>query len=469
MDVRPEGWEAPHSADEPRLYPPKIELPERPIPFPAVIPKLIGNPIAAWPKSVCEEALFIQKVPGQQLVHVCDPDMVNTVLLNAGDAFPKTDIDRRLLCPMVGDSVLTAEGEQWRWQRRTTAPLFRHSELLCYVKAMSDAARRTVGHWREAGPKSLQRIDREMTRATFEVIAETMLPYDDDLDKELVASYIEDYLSASTWELACALLRAPTWVPYPGKRKARAAAQGIKQAMAKLIRQRQASNRKGNDLLGRMLSAVDPETGNPMSEDKLIDNLATFLLAGHETTSSTLTWTLYLLARAPQWQERLAQEARSVAGNGPIEASHIEHLNLNLMVLKEALRLYPPVPILSRIAARDVDLGGQRYAKGTVFIIPIYAIHRHKELWADPDAFDPHRFDTELQNGRARCTFMPFGAGPRICMGASFALIEATTILATLMREMRFAVPEGFVPEPIVRVTFRPRGGMPLEVTPLER
>jgi len=253
-------------------------------------------------------------------------------------------------------------------------------------------------------------------------------------------------------------------MPYPRKRRARAAARAIKKSMAELIHQRKSANREVDDLLGRMLAARDPETGNPMSEDKLIDNLATFLLAGHETTASTLTWALYLLALAPEWQERLAQEAREVAGEEPIEAKHIEQLKLTLMVLKEALRLYPPVPILSRIAARDLDLGGHHFTKGTVFIIPIYAIHRHKELWDDPDAFDPHRFDSELQNGRARCTFMPFGAGPRICMGASFALIEATTILATLARQFRFRTLPEFEPEPVVRVTFRPRGGMPLEV-----
>jgi len=464
MDVRPEGWEAPPGDVEPRLYPPKIELPEQPIAFPAVLAKLISNPIAAWPKSVCEDPLYIQQMPGQKLVHVCDPDIVNTVLLNAGDAFPKTEIDRRLLCPLVGESVLTAEGEQWRWQRRTTAPLFRHNELLCYVQAMSVAAERVAGLWRAAGPTSVQRVDRAMIRATFEIIGQTMLPYDDDFDKEAIAGYIEDYLAASTWELACSLLRAPTWMPYPRKRRARAAARAIKKSMAELIRQRKSANREVDDLLGRMLAARDPETGNPMSEDKLVDNLATFLLAGHETTASTLTWALYLLALAPEWQERLAQEVREVAGDEPIEAKHIEKLKLTLMVLKEALRLYPPVPILSRIAARDLDLGGHHFTKGTVFIIPIYAIHRHKELWDDPDAFDPYRFDTELQNGRARCTFMPFGAGPRICMGASFALIEATTILATLVRQFRFRTLPEFEPEPVVRVTFRPRGGMPLEV-----
>jgi cytochrome P450 len=464
MDVRPEGWEAPPGDVEPRLYPPKIELSERPIAFPAVLAKLISNPIAAWPKSVCEEPLFIQQMPGQKLVHVCDPDLVNTVLSNAGDAFPKTVIDRRLLCPIVGDSVLTAEGEQWRWQRRTTAPLFRHSELLCYVRAMSVAAERVVERWRTAGKASVQRVDRAMTRATFEIIGETMLPYDDDFDKDVVAKYIEDYLAASTWELACSLLRAPTWMPYPRKRKARMAARAIRAAMAELIRQRKGANREGDDLLGRMLAARDPETGNPMSDGKLIDNLITFLLAGHETTASTLTWTLFLLALSPEWQERVAQEARSVAGDAPIEAKHIEQLKSTQMVLKEALRLYPPVPILSRVAARDLDLGGRQFNKGTIFIIPIYAIHRHKQLWDDPDAFDPYRFESELQDGRSRCSFMPFGAGPRICMGASFALIEATTILATLVRQVRFSAPPGLEPEPIVRVTFRPRGGMPLEI-----
>jgi len=464
MDTRQERFDTYAHAPASHLRPPTITPPDHPLPFPRSLMAVIRNPIEGWCKAVYEEPVFLEQMPGQLLAFVTDPDAVQTVLQNTGDAFVKSDVDRRLLSPMVGEGVLTAEGKKWRWQRHTTAPLFRHGELLCYVEAMSSAAKRVVERWREAGPNSVQNVDQTMIRASFEIIADTMLPHDDGFDIALIERCMSDYLAVSTWDIAYALLHVPQWMPFPGKSRSRGAAKTMRQAMADLIEERRRSGLAYDDLLGRMMAASDPETGEPMANGQVIDNLLTFLLAGHETTATMLTWTLYLLAKAPEWQERLAAEARAVAGDGDITADHVAQMGLTRQVLNEAARLYPPVPVITRLATKNVELAGHRVPAGALCVIPIFAIHRHTQLWDDPDIFDPPRFSDDLHATRARCTYMPFGAGPRICMGAAFANIEAVTILATLLRDVRFGVTEGLNPVPVARVSLRPKDGMPLEV-----
>lgn len=203
-----------------------------------------------------------------------------------------------------------------------------------------------------------------------------------------------------------------------------------------------------------------------MSDTQLVDNLLTFLVAGHETTAKALTWALYLTARAPAWEQRMLDAIGRVAGDGPIKPEHIERLTEVTLVIKEAMRLYPPVPAFARITKEDVELGGERLAADSLIFVPIFAIQRHRRLWDDPDRFDPNRFTAERQAQYSRYQFMPFGAGPRICIGGSFAMIEAVAMLATFVRAARFEVPADHLPVPISRVTLWPSGGMPLKVWP---
>jgi cytochrome P450 len=243
------------------------------------------------------------------------------------------------------------------------------------------------------------------------------------------------------------------------------AAATLHSAVAAMIRERRASGREPDDLMHRLMVARDPESGQSMNDERLIDNLLTFYLAGHETTARALTWTLYLLARSPEWSALLEEEVAHVTGGGEITSAHIERLVLVQQVLKEAMRLYPPVPMMSRQAVADAQLGEHIIRAGTSVLIPIYAIHRHAKRWEDPDAFDPTRFAPERETQLARYQYMPFGAGPRICIGMAFAMIEAAAILATLLQHARFATVEGHEPIPVARVTLLPGGGMPLRVS----
>jgi cytochrome P450 len=205
-------------------------------------------------------------------------------------------------------------------------------------------------------------------------------------------------------------------------------------------------------------------------------NLITFITAGHETTSVALTWTLWLLAKDQDTQQRVAEEVAAVAGTGKsaqsIGPEQIDNLSVCRQVIQEAMRLFPPAPALSRFAKTALTLGGKSLSEGLDIAagarvhIPIYALHRNTRLWANPNAFDPDRFAPELAKTYSRYAFLPFGGGLRICIGASFAMIEATAILATLIRAFHFDPVPGHKPQPVARVTLRPKGGMPLLITP---
>ena len=221
-----------------------------------------------------------------------------------------------------------------------------------------------------------------------------------------------------------------------------------------------------NDLVTRLLAVTDPETGRSMSDRDVVDNLLTFLVAGHETTALALTWTFYLLSLHPEIAERVVQEIETVTQGGSLCEEHVEALSYTRQVVQEAMRLYPPAPVVVRAAIRDVYLGNELIRAGSPTYIPVYAIHRHQLLWDEPDTFDPDRFAPEAVKARHRYAYLPFGAGPRICIGMSFALTEAVVILATLLRSVRLELRPGYVPELKQRITLRPAAGMPMRLQP---
>jgi cytochrome P450 len=313
----------------------------------------------------------------------------------------------------------------------------------------------------------VQAVDRNMTETTFRVISATMFAGSADAEADEILRASDKALSSISWDIAAAYLRFPTWLWYPGKYARRRAGMQLRAAVATILARRRAAGLQGDDLLARLARAQDPETGAPMSEKQLIDNLMTFLAAGHETTAKALTWVLYLLARAPDWQARGRDEVLRVAGRQPVGAEHLDELAVTRAVLEEAMRLYPPAPIVTRQAGSTQELGGKTVPAGANIVIPIFAVHRHRRLWNDPDRFDPERFMPERRSKMLRTQFMPFGFGPRTCIGASFAMMEGVAILATLIRGAQLEWDGRHLPEPLSRVTLRPKGGMPLRVTVL--
>jgi cytochrome P450 len=422
----------------------------------------LRNPLRVLPAAIYDEGIILGGRAGRTVCWITDPSLIKTVLLDKREAFQRTPITLRILGPLLGNGVLTADGSAWKWQRQTAAPVFRHPDLIGFVPTIVEAAERLLVEWRAAIPGQPRDIDRDMTLVTFDVISHTLLPGGDAHVGPLIARSSLDYQKPLSWQMAYANFRLPPWLPHPGMLKMLTAQRQLRSAVAALVAERRARPVGGDDLLQRLANAKNPETGAQMSDELLIDNLLTFLMAGHETTAKALTWALYLLARTPYWQDQILAEVHEVAGDGPVKSDHIDKLPITTQVLKETMRLYPPAPIMSRQAAVDIELGGLPIKSGTQIIIPIYAIQRHRRYWTDPDRFEPTRFAPENEAKISRYQYMPFGAGPRICIGMAFALIEGVALLSTLVRAARIETLPGHAPEPVSRVTLRPTGGMPL-------
>jgi cytochrome P450 len=419
----------------------------------------VRNPLEAIPRAVYER----DSVPYRDRVWITAPALVRAVLLDDRDSYRKLS-SIRLLGPLLGRGLLTSEGAEWKWQRQAAAPMFRQQDLLRLVPGFVHAAARLAGRWRES--PGVQAIDRDMTRATFEVISTTLLPSADERLGSVFERAMGAFQHAAGWGILYASTGLPAWLPRPGMIASARAVAALRRATLRVLAERRAAREQPEDLLHRLTLARDPETGRAMDETRLVDNLLTFYLAGHETTARALAWTLYLLARSPEWSARLEEEIDTVSGGAAIAAAHIERLVLVQQVLKESMRLYPPAPLIARQAVRDTQLGGERLRRGTSVVMPIYAIHRHARRWSDPDAFDPSRFAPASEAAIERYQYLPFGAGPRICIGMAFAMIEATAMLATLLQQVRFSPVEGRDPYPVARVTLLPRGGVALRVTP---
>ena len=444
------------------FIPPRIVPPERPLGSLAFLRAFVRNPLEVVPRSVYEEDFVSFGAPGTARVWVTSPALIKTVLLDRREEFRKT-LQIRLLSPLLGRGILTSEGEQWKWQRQAAAPMFRPQDLKAFVPAFVRAARTVLARWRAAPAGSAQPVDDDMTRATFDVISATLLP---SADADLFGREMRRLQGNGGWDQLYAAMRAPKWLPRPGMLSGVRAIRTLRATVGGMLRARRAMGAgQPDDLMHRLVAAHDPETGQSMNDELLIDNLITFYLAGHETTARALTWTLYLLALSPEWTARLADEIARVTGGADVGGEHIERLVLTQQVLKESMRLYPPVPLMSRQAALDTTLDGHAIARGTSVLMPIYAIHRHAKRWPEADRFDPERFAPDREKAMSRYQYMPFGAGPRICIGMSFAMMEATAILATLLANARFATAGGLDPAPVARVTLVPRGGMPLKVT----
>jgi cytochrome P450 len=231
-----------------------------------------------------------------------------------------------------------------------------------------------------------------------------------------------------------------------------------------LIVKRRNSGVAQNDLCGQLMGARDPETGRLLSDEDLVDMLLTLVAAGHETSANALSWAILCLAEAPDIQERLVAEIKANVGNEAIGSEHLARLPIVKAFLMETMRLFPPVPLFSRCTTKAETLGGHRLKPGTMLFIPVYAVHRHERLWRNPDQFDISRFMDGRDKLISRTAYLPFGAGPRICIGATLAMMEMTIGLATLLQSVRFKSIDGFVPDPISRVTLRPRHGLAVQL-----
>ena len=442
--------------------PPKIQPAPRAQSALGLLRVMVSNPIAAVPQAAYEESCVRTKPGGSEILFLSDPELVDAVLVQRHEEFPKSDIDRRLFEPLLGHSLLTLEGQDWRWQRRLAAPAFRPSSLTSYLPVMQAPFADLAEHWSRS--PGLHRVDEAMTAATIDVVCRTFFSGFGQLDAKRISNAIGRYLVPVSWTIAYGSLGVPSFAPHPGKLKMWRAAREVRGLVGDFVARRRRERQNPPDLAQSLIDARDAETGRSFGDNDLVDLFLTLIAAGHETSANALSWTLYCLAAQHERQDALASQVRTVIGDGPVQAEHVTSLAEVRRFLEEAMRLFPAVPLIGRRPLRDCRLGDETIRAGSLIFIPIYAIHRHRALWSDPDLFDPDRFQDSSAHARPRCAYMPFGAGPRICIGAAFAMLEMVVGLASLLARVRVRLVGESPPIPIQRVTLRPQSGMVLRV-----
>jgi cytochrome P450 len=453
-----------------QLLRPEAALPVR-VPL-ARAPLGVFGSLAAGRRNVLElipeAATRLPIVSGQTVTRwhmVTDPTALRRILRDRVADYPKSVVTKLILEPAIGDSLFVAEGAEWMWQRRAAASLFAQRNVMALGPVMTTAAERASARVAAADGRAAD-LFAEMVAATFEVISDVTFSGNPAFERAAVHRAIDGYIRAAARVTLLDVIGAPAWVPRPSRMIPGAAMREM-QRMADRSIDRRRAERSGavSGLLDLLLDAEDPATGRRMTTAKLRDNLLTFIVAGHETTALTLAWSLYLCAFDPDVQAAARAEARDVLGERAATAADLPALPRIRAIVDEALRLYPPSGVLSRTALAHDELCGRAICPGDTVILPIYALHRHYRLWDQPDRFDPERF----AGPRAidRFAYLPFGDGPRICIGAGFALQEAVIILATLLARFRFAAVPGKTPKPVMILTLRPEGGVWLSVTKL--
>ncbi|MCW3780567.1 cytochrome P450 [Defluviimonas salinarum] len=393
---------------------------------------------------------------------VMDPGANRRILKDAVEDYPKSDVTKLILGPAIGESLFIAEGAHWLWQRRAAAPAFSARHVQALAPVMTAAAERSAARVAAQAGRAAN-LFTETIAATFEVITDVTLSGGRAFDRNAIHAAFDAYIASAARITLLDVIGAPMWVPRPSRLFSAPAMREMKAMADRVIDERRAEGAHDvPDLLDLLLDGADPETGRKMNTAELRDNLLTFIVAGHETTALTLAWALYLCAFDLAVQDRARAEAKAALGNRAATVADLAALPYCRQIVDEALRLYPPAAFLSRTARAHDTLCGREIRPGDTVMLPIYALHRNHALWPDPHRFDPDRFaDPKAID---RFAYLPFGGGPRICIGASFALQEAVIILATLLARFRFAPVPGRDPKPVLILTLRPDGGVWLNV-----
>ncbi len=436
----------------------------------ALLKGLRDNPLATWTKFHFEQPIVYGHSVLGRLAVVSDPAAVRHILVENAANYDKGVLQRRMLAPGLGSGLLLAEGAEWRAQRRALAPLFSPRHVLGFQAVMAALAAAMVDRWRRHREGRALDVSAEMARVTLRILAGTVfsnaLTRTEDEFAVVVGRYLETVGRLDPLDV----LGMPDWVPRWGRIRARPMVDFFERAVDAMVRKRRAlvdadPAAAPNDLLTLLLQAADPETGEHLSDVEVKANLVTFIVAGHETTSNALTWTLFLLSGNEDARAAVEAEADRELSDGRFVPGTLDRLVHARAALDEAMRLYPPAATMTRQALGPDHLGALAIKAGTLVVVSPYVLHRHKRLWDAPDQFRPDRFLPENRGAIDRFAYLPFGAGPRVCIGASFAVQEAVVVLATVMRAFRLALAPGHDVVPVQRVALRSKGGIPMTLS----
>ena len=409
--------------------------------------------IGSLPRDVYVKAAW-RPLPGMPLF-IMAPKLVKAVLLDEVEDFPQGALFERIMRPAWGTGLLLAKDDDWKMQRRAAAQAFRASGMSAFVPIFVAEPQNLVAEWTTRGFGSIN-LHEEMKCLTFNIIVETMLSGADQIDREAFRHSVQSFFADISKLKPSYVLRGDA---YHGRRPSQASSHRaeIIAYISNLIDHRRSTPPRG-DIVDLLLTTVDPTTGKSLTDIQLADNLLGFILAGYETTAAALTWTLYLIAAHEQTEKRILAELQDAVSPGTDQGVFTRQ------VISEATRLYPPAFMLTRVAARDTLLGTCKVRVGQRINIPIWAIHRSELYWTDPHVFDPDRFAPD-RPPPDRYTHMPFGAGPRVCIGAAFAMTEMSSVLATLLPRVKIVPPSREQVWPNTELALVPRSPMIVEVS----
>lgn len=399
---------------------------------------------------------------------IAHPDGVQHVLASGAEHFSKQDAAYNELRALVGNGLLTSEGEVWRRQKRLVQPLFTHSRVAGYASMMAEESRDLIQRWEQlrTGDGTVD-LHSEMTRFSLRVVCRALF----GTDIEHIIPILKDnvpYLSRKAFNRSLSPVHIPDTWPTPGNRHKDRAVAEVYGMVDDLIAARRAVPEGPDDLLSLLLNAKDPEGEGPLSDSEVRDQALIFLLAGHETTATSLTFTLHLLGLHSEVQDRVRAEVATVLGERDPDHEDARALAYTTMAIKEAMRLYPAAYAIPRLVTESHDVGGYHLPAGSVAVVGPWVTHRHLDFWEDPERFDPERFTPEREKARHRYAYFPFGGGPRACIGQYFSMLETIIAVATLVRAYEFTSPPGPV-KLFTGITLRPRQPMPCRITPVKQ
>ena len=390
---------------------------------------------------------------------ISDPDLIEQVLVTDAKHYIK-HFGARAYKPVLGNGLVTSEHEFWLRQRRLSQPAFLKSRIQSYAPMMAELTERMLDRWQDGAEVD---VNFEFSALTSAIALKTLFNLEDPGDRERFLESLRtafDVMSAQIRQL----VKLPRWVPTPSNRKLNRAVSELYAVVDRFIAQGQSRGAAGDDLLSRLITARDTD-GAKMSDAQLRDEMMTLYLAGHETTSLTLSWSWYLLSRHPRVEEKLVEEWNRVLGGRAPTSEDLSKLSYTDAVITEAMRVYPPVYLIGREATRDLELGGYRVKKGTTVFMSQWVNHRDPRYFPEPEKFIPERWEDGLASRIPKFAYYPFGGGPRVCIGNTFALMEAAILLATIGQRFRFTLkpgaPIGYNPQ----ITLAPAYGIPAILT----
>ncbi|MFC4214974.1 cytochrome P450 [Pseudophaeobacter arcticus] len=424
--------------------------------------------LSAQPAKLYRAWMAEFRAPSFRSFLINQPDLIKRVLKEEPDVFPKSDRIAEGLKPLLGNSVFLTNGETWKRQRRIIDPAFEGGRLKATYPAMRAAADSAIVRLqRQVGQGAKIEAEEITSHVAADVIFRTLfsIPIENEVAGEVFTRFRNYQRSQPLLNLA-AFVPLPKWMPRFFRRGTRPNAKVIRALITKLTEARMAAIKAGTapeDLATKIMTTCDPDTGERFDAQEMVDQVAIFFLAGHETSASALAWTLYLMGLYPDWQDQLVLEAEALEDEN---FSAISKLRLSRDVFREALRLYPPVPMMVREASCPVTFRNRLVPKGAQIVLSPWHLHRHERLWDNPDGFDPSRWQTENGKQCQREAYIPFSAGPRVCPGAGFAMVEGPLILSLILRHFKITCKSGAEPVPVAHLTVRSKNGIWLQFTP---